>query len=104
MLRELVGKGIPENTAERIVLAVEQELATKAALHAPRTSVWKMLGFVALIWGALAGYLVWQMTKDSTFSWGYLIAGGVTATILTARVIGRIGLGLRDPVDLPPPK
>ena len=104
MLRELVGKGVPEQTAERIVLAVEQELATKATIHKPRTSVWKLLGFVALVWGAIAGYLVWQMTKDSTFSWGYLIAGGVIAIILTARIIGRISLGLREPVDLPPPK
>jgi hypothetical protein len=104
MLLELVGKGVPEKTAERIVLAVEQELAIAAAAHKPRTSGWKMLGFVALVWGAIAGYLVWQMTRDSTFSWGYLIAGGVIALILTARVIGRIGLGLREPVDLPPPK
>jgi hypothetical protein len=102
MLRQLVGKGVPEKTAERIVQAVEHELSTAAAMHRPRTSVWKTLGFVALIWGAVAGYLVWQMTKDSTFSWGYLIAGGVIALIVTIRVIGRIGLGLREPVDLPP--
>jgi hypothetical protein len=104
MLRELVGKGVPEKTADRILFAVEQELAAKAAIHQRPTSLWKLLGIVALVWGAVAGYLVWQMSKDGTFSWGYLIAGGVMALILTARVIGRIGLRLREPVDLPPPK
>jgi len=104
MIRELIGKGVPEKTAERIVVAVEMELAAATATQKPRTRVWKVLGFVALIWGAIAGYLIWQMSKDSTLHWGYLVAGGVIALILTARVIGRIGLGLREPVDLPPPK
>lgn len=102
--QQMVGKGVPEKTAERILFAVEQELAAKTAIQQRPRSLWKVLGIVAVVWGALAGYVVWQMTKDGTFSWKYLIAGGVLALILTARVIGRLGLRLREPVDLPPPK
>jgi len=104
LLKELVDKGVPEKTAARIVIAVEQELAVAnpARSGSPR-GVGKVLGFIILAWGAVAGYLVWQMTKDGTFQWKYLVAAGVIAVYLTIRVVSRLLLHRKEPADLPSP-
>jgi hypothetical protein len=104
LLKELADKGVPEKTAARIVIAVEQELALSkpAGIVSPR-GVGKVLGFIVLVWGAVAGYLIWQMKKDGTFHWKYLVAGGVIALFLTARVVSRLLLRQRDVTDMPPP-
>jgi hypothetical protein len=104
VLQDLAAQGVPEKTANRIVVAGEQELAlSKAARGAAPGAVWKTLGFIALVWGAVAGYLCWQLTRDGTFHWKYLAAAGVIALFLTARVVGRLLLRQREPIDLPPP-
>jgi hypothetical protein len=104
LLQELVGNGVPEKTAARIVIAVEQELAlaNPARSGSPR-GVGKVLGFIALVWGAVAGYLVWQMTKGGTFQWKYLVAAGVIAVYLTIRIASRLLLRRKEPADLPSP-
>ena len=105
MLHELADKGVPDKTAERIVAAVEQELALAAAAQGARLRIgWKSIAFIVLFWAGLVAYLVWQMTRDGTFHWGYLGAGGFIALLLTARVILKLGFRVRDPIDLPPPK
>jgi hypothetical protein len=103
LLKDLADKGVPEKTADRILIAVGQELALKAAKSSPPRSFGKVIAFVVVVWGAVAGYLVWQMKKDGTFHWKYLVAGGAIALFLTARVASRLFLRQRDVVDLPPP-
>ncbi len=104
LLQDLVGQGVPETTASRIVVAVEQELALETPERGSPRSVWKVAVFIAGVWGAVGGYLVWQMTRGATFNWKYLLAAGVIALILTVRVVGRLLLHQRDVTDLPPPR
>jgi len=102
--KELADKGVPGKTAARIVIAVEMELAlANPAGSGPPRSMGKVLGFIALVWGAVAGYIVWQMKKDGTFHWKYLAAGGAIALFLTVRVMSRLLPRQRNPIDLPPP-
>jgi hypothetical protein len=104
LLQELAGKGVPEKTADRIVVAVEQELALAAAAKdgSPGRQ-WKVFGFIVLVWGSVAGYIVWQMKKDGTFHWKYLVVGGVISLVLSARVVSRLLIRQRELVHLPPP-
>lgn len=104
LLKDLADKGVPEKTAARIVIAVGLELsAASGATGGGRPKVWKAVAFILLIWGIVAAYLAWRMTKDGTFSLKYLIAGGVIVLILSARVMSRLLPGRREPIDLPPP-
>ena len=83
---------------------MEQELAVaNPPRSGSRLGVGKILGFIALVWGAVAAYLVWQMTKGGTFQWKYLVAAGVIAVYLTIRVVSRQLLRRKEPTDLPSP-
>ena len=104
LLKELADKGVPEKTAARIVIAVEQELAlAKAAPGGSPRSPWKIVLFLLAVWGSVAGYIVWQMRKDGTFHWKYLAVGGGIALVLSARVALRLLLRQKELVHLPPP-
>lgn len=104
LLAELTGKGVPEQTAHRILVAVEQELALANGQKPKPGRLWKTLAFAATVWGLFGAYVVWQMTRDGTFHWNYLIVGGVIVLILSARVVGRLLLKQPDITDLPPPR
>jgi len=104
ILRELAAQGVPGKTADRIVVAGEQELALARTVRGASSGrAWKTLGFIVLAWGAVAGYLAWQMTRGGTFHWKSLVAAGLIALFLTARVVGRLLLRQRGPEDLPTP-
>jgi hypothetical protein len=104
LLRDLADKGVPEKTAARIVIAVEQELALAAAAKGGLAgNRWKIIGFIVLVWGSVAGYIVWQLRKDGTLHWKYLVVAGVIAVILSARVVSRLLIRQKELVHLPPP-
>lgn len=101
LLQDLVGKGVPEHTAERIVVAVELEhgVSTGSAAAPPRRA-WKLLLFVLAVWGAVGAVLVRQMTRDGPFHWKSLVGAGLVASFLSARVVFRSHRAL---TPLPPP-
>jgi hypothetical protein len=103
LLKDLADKGVPEKTAARIVIAVEQELALQTAGSSPPGRKWKVLAFIIAIWGSIAGYIAWQMTKDGAFHWKYLAGAGAIATFLSYRTVSRSLLRMADPNPPPPP-
>jgi hypothetical protein len=103
LLKDLADKGVPEKTAARIVIAVEQELALQTAGTSPPGRKWKVLAFIIVIWGSIAGYIAWQRTKYGAFHWKYLAGAGAIAAFLSYRTISRLLMNRPDPAPPPDP-
>jgi len=107
LLRDLLTRGVPEKTAERIVVAVEQEHGVAVAgTEAGRISKGKMwvLGVAGFaFFGTISAYVAVQMSEDRTLKAKYVVPAMVLTLVLTAVVISRLLLKTRGPHDLPPP-
>lgn len=105
VLRDLLTRGVPERTAERIVGAVEQEFATAhSAPHSiPSGKRWVIAVAIIVVFGCATVYIALQMAEDKTLKAKYLFPGMVIALVVTGIVIQRLLLRVRGPHNLPPP-
>jgi hypothetical protein len=104
LLGDLLTRGVPEKTAERIVMAVEQEHGVAIVPKAgPRGKRWVIALAVVAAFGCTTVYLALQMSEDRTLQAKYLVPAILIALVLSAIVIQRLLLRVRGPEDLPPP-
>lgn len=105
VLRELLTRGVPEKTAERIVVAVEQEHAAKSQTphQSPSGRRWVIGLATVLVFGCASVYIAMQMAEDKTLRMKYLLPAMIVVLLLSGIVIQRLLLKVRGPYDLPPP-
>jgi hypothetical protein len=103
-LAELLKRGVPEKTAERIIVAVEQEKqVAEAPQGAPRGKGKVIAAAVIVAFGCLTVYIALLLSGDWTLHAKYLVPAVIIALVLSAIVIQRLVLRVRGPEDLPPP-
>jgi len=96
-----VGQGVPAETAERIVWAVNHEF-TQAAFKPDQTTRplrWTIIVCAIFILGTI-GVVAWRMIRKGA-SLGSMVPGMVVALIITAIVIGSLLRKIKGPADLP---
>jgi hypothetical protein len=105
LLRDLQARGVPDKTAERIVVAVEQEhaLAVAAPGGVPKGKGWIIGVALLVVFGSSAVYIATQMAEDKTLKLKYLLPAMIVALVLTGIVVSRLLLKTRGLHDLPPP-
>jgi hypothetical protein len=106
LIRDLLSKGVPERTAERIVTAVEQEHAVKSSPPhtVPHMKLWLayMLGPTFML--ALSTCFTIGISQDRSLKANnYLIVAMVVSIVVSGIVAQRLVLRARGPRDLPPP-
>jgi hypothetical protein len=105
ILLELIDHHVPEETAKRILGAVEQEHAMAAAIS-PRLSKgkrWLIAIAVIVVFGSASIYVAIQMSQDGKLHAEYLIGAVIGTLGIAAMVILRLFLSGRGPKYLPPP-
>lgn len=90
---ELVTQGVPDKTARRIVIAVEQELTLAGAPKASKSSgPFVLFSWVALLLLTCVGsYVAWQAGRENHVQW----RAGIPVAVLVA-VVARAILRRRD--------
>ncbi len=88
---ELVSHGVPERTAARIVIAVQQEVTLAGGPKASKPHrPFRLFSWVALLFLIGAGsYVAWQAGKENHLKWGQAIPIAVVA-IVVSRAIYRL--------------
>jgi len=105
LLKELIAGGVPERTAERIVVSVEQELAAKSYSQGlTRGQRWGMVAFTVLFFSAIAAYVIWQMSRDRALSLKYAAPGLILLVVASGGIAGRILLRPQGSLRNPPPR
>jgi len=88
---ELVTQGVPDKTARRIVIAVEQELALAGAPKASTSSgPFGLFSWVALLLlMGLGTYVAWQAGRESHLQWRLGIPVAVLASVVARAIFRR---------------
>jgi hypothetical protein len=101
LVQELIRLGVPEKTAERIVIAVEQEQAHSVGKkEVPAGMQWlvRLLIVVVLVYAAsIGGYMYVQIKKDKPLNGGFILPLAVPLVASVAAALRRFLLKMRDP-------
>src|SRR5581483_133492 len=81
VLQDLVTRGVPDKTAQRIVTAVEQEhaMASAAPHRIPSGKRWIVAVATIVVFGGATVYIALQMAEDKTLKAKYLFPAMVVA-------------------------
>jgi len=89
LVRDMISKGVPDKTAERIMVAVEMEARGFYDARYGTSGAAKAITYLVMIWSVFAAYASYQATRKAGIHWMPLVGGGVIALWLSARIISR---------------
>ena len=102
LLKELVAGGVPEKTAERIVVASEQEIAAESfSPGLSRRQRWGVVAFAVAVFVGIGGYIVREMARDHTLSFKYALPALVFCAVMAAVIIRRFFFSGKGPLEPP---